>query len=311
MNNQSGGPMRGPRFDQYESPSFRSILTSLGLWCVALITPVLAFYFFILTEDYASLAPFLIILCCGLIVLCCGAFYVLYKRQKEYAASYQARRDEAAIKIFNAVRSSSDEQKFAIFLRPFYTTDKIKSREMIPVPVQVQGPSGPITIMNPVPMEHGLEDAIVKAFSRTMPVVALGKPGETFGVGRILVDEESWQKAATQLMDHAALIIFQPSSHPGSFWEVKQIVLDHYLCKTVFIMPPDPQGWKELRGDWELLKKNMASSGITLPEYQADGLLFSVDAKGQCISEKLRLGFPGNLLEMFIRLSSPVIRGRG
>jgi hypothetical protein len=302
--------MRGPRFDQHVSPSFRSILTSLGLWCVALITPVLAFYFVILTEDYASLAPFLIILCCGLIVLCCGAFYVLYKRHKEYVASYQARRDEAAIKIFNAVRSSSDEQ-FAIFLRPFYTTNKIKSREMIPVPVQVQGPSGQITIMNQVPIEHPLEDTLVTAFRWTMPVVALGKPGETFGVGRILVDEESWQKAATQLMDHAALIIFQPSSHPGSFWEVKQIVLDHYLCKTVFIMPPDPQGWKELRGDWELLKKNMASSGITFPEYQADGLLFSVDRKGQYISEKLRLGLPGNLLETFIRLSSPVIRGRG
>lgn len=32
--------MRAARFDQYEFPSFRLILTSLGLWCVALMTPL-------------------------------------------------------------------------------------------------------------------------------------------------------------------------------------------------------------------------------------------------------------------------------
>ena len=164
----------------------------------------------------------------------------------------------------------------------------------------------------PVIVEHHLEDAIVQAFRHTMPVVALGKPGETFGVGRILADEDSWQKAATELMDRAALIIFQPSSRPGSFWEMKQIMVHRYLSKTVFIMPPDPDPkWKELRGDWDLLKKNMASSGITFPKYGADGSLFSVDAKGRCISEKLRLDSTGKLLETFVRLSSPVIRGRG
>lgn len=160
-------------------------------------------------------------------------------------------------------------------------------------------------------LEHRLEDAVVKAFRRTMPVVALGKPGETFGVGRILTDENSWKKAATELMDRAALIIFQPSSRPGSFWEMNQIMLRPYLRKTVFIMPPNPAKWKELRGDWDLLKENIAASGITFPDYKADGLLFSVDAKGQCISEKLRLDSTRKLLETFIRLSSPVIHGRG
>jgi hypothetical protein len=100
------------------------------------------------------------------------------------------------------------------------------------------------------------------------------------------VDEDGWQKAATELMDRAALIIFQPSSRPGSFWEMNEIMLHRYLSKAVFIMPPDPAGWKELRGDWTLLEKNMASSGITLPDYRAEGLLFCIDAKGQCIIAK-------------------------
>ena len=137
----------------------------------------------------------------------------------------------------------------------------------------------------PLILEHRLEDAIVKAFRRIMPVVALGKPGETFGVGRILTDEDSWQKAATELMDRAALLIFQPSSRPGSLWEMNQIMLHRHLSKTVFIMPPNPAKWKQLRGDWDLLKENIASSGITFPEYGADGLLFSVDLRASALAK--------------------------
>lgn len=290
--------MGATRFDQYRSSSFRSIFTWFGLWCVALITPILAFYFLFLIDGYALLAP-------ALIILCCGASYVLYKRNKEYVASYQERRDEAAIKIFNAVRMSNCEQSFAIFLRPFYTMDKIRATQPVMIPIQAGASMTFITVEE----NHLLEDAVVKAFRRTMPIVALGKPGETFGVGRILVDEDSWQKAATELMSRAALIIFQPSSRPGSLWEMNEIILHRYLNKTVFIMPPHKKPWKELTEDWELLRKSMASDGITIPEYQADGLLFSVDAKGRCIREKLRLDSAGKLLNTFIRLSSPVITG--
>jgi hypothetical protein len=289
--------MRRARFDEYEFPSFRSILASVGLWCVALLTLALAIYCFF--TNYARLVLLLLI-------ILFGVSYVLYKRRKEHVASYQARRDKAAIETFNAVKSSSDKKKFAVFLRPFYTTDKIKSTEMITIPTQTGGS----TTFTQVPVEHPLEDTIVKAFRYTMPVVALGKPGETFGVGRILVEDDVWQKAATELMDRAALIIFQPSSRPGSFWEMNEIMLHRYLSKTVFIVPPYPARWKELREDWNLLKKNMTSSGITLPDYRAEGLAFCVDAKGQSISEKLRLDSPKKLLETFIRLSSPIIRGR-
>jgi hypothetical protein len=58
-----------------------------------------------------------------------------------------------------------------------------------------------------MPVEYKLEDTIVEAFRHTMPVVALGKPGETFGIGRILVDEESWQRSASELMHRASLLM--------------------------------------------------------------------------------------------------------
>ena len=104
--------MRRARFDEYEFPSFRSILASVGLWCVALLTLALAIYCFF--NDYAPLVLLLIILF--------GVSYVLYKRHKEHIDSYQARRDKAAIKIFNAEKSSRDEKKFCVLLRPYYTT---------------------------------------------------------------------------------------------------------------------------------------------------------------------------------------------
>ena len=294
--------MGAVRFDQYESPSFRTILKRLGLWCTAFLTPLLALILAVSELDasyFIGLAPFLT-------ELCLGASYLLYQEHKEAAASYQMRRDKAAIALFNAA-ISGDQQKFAVFLRPFYTTDKIYTNQTIIVSQQW----GTTTIIIP----HKLEDTLVEAFRSTLPVVALGKPGETFGVGRILVDEDSWQKAASELMQRASLLICLPSSRPGSHWEMNQITLNHYLSKTVFIMPPNPPSsfrtWKGLKEDWDLLKQQVGSKGITIPEYKTDGLLFSVDATGQCITEKFSLNSTRKLLEAFIRLSSPVIRGWG
>jgi hypothetical protein len=301
--------MRVVRFDQYESPSSRTILKRLGLWCVALLTPPLAFLFIGLVPDTAELwltaaaALFLV-------AMWLGALSVLNQEYKEAAASYQMRRDKSALTLFNAVISGG-QQKFAVFLRPFYTTDKIYTNQTIMVAQQ----QGGTTIMVPqVIGQHKLEDTLVEAFRSTLPVVALGKPGETFGVGRVLVDEDSWQKAAYELMQRASLVICLPSSRPGSLWEMNQIMLNHYFSKTVFIMPPNPPSfrtWKNLKEDWDLLKQEVASKGITIPEYKTDGLLFSVDATGQCVTEKLSLDSTRTLLETFIRLSSPVIRGWG
>jgi len=140
--------MGAVRFDQYESPSFRTILKRLGLWCTAFLAPLLALILAVseLNEFYfIGLAPFLT-------VLCLGASYLLYQEYKEAAASYQMRRDKAAIALFNAAMSG-DQQKFAVFLRPFYTTDKIYTNQTIIVSQQW----GTTTIIIP----HNLEDTLV------------------------------------------------------------------------------------------------------------------------------------------------------
>jgi hypothetical protein len=301
--------MRAVRFDQYESPSFRTILKRLGLWCTVLLTALAAVI--VAGTEFEEFYFIGLIAAPLLIVAFLGASYLLYREYKEAAASYQMRRDKAAIALFNAVMSG-DQQKFAVFLRPFYTTDKIYTNQMALVPQQ----SGGTIIMVPqVVGQHKLEDTLVEAFRSTLPLVALGKPGETFGVGRILVDEDSWQKAASDLMQRASLLICLPSSRPGSNWEMNQIMLNHYFSKTVFIMPPNPPSsfrtWKDLKEDWDLLKQQVGIKGITIPEYKTDGILFSIDTTGQCITERFSLNSMQKLLETFIRLSSPVIRGWG
>jgi hypothetical protein len=240
-------------------------------------------------------------------------------------AARQAERDQAAIILFNEVRSGGQE-KFAVFLRPFYTTGQIETTETFRTSQESGGSNAPVPIaIEPVATEeihYPLENTIVDALFKTLPVVALGKPGEAFGVGRILVDENNWQSAASELMSRASLIICLPSSHPGSHWEMNQILQNHYLSKTVFIMPPDHRaavvggvpitrfgGWKPLHEDWGLLKQQMASDGITIPPYQVEGLFFSLDAKG-CITEKLRLNSPRKLRKIFLQLSSPDNRAR-
>jgi hypothetical protein len=103
-----------------------------------------------------------------------------------------------------------------------------------------------------------------------------------------------------------------PSCRPGSQWEMDEIIRNKYLTKTVFLMPPDPsfRRWKELREDWDLVEKRMAANNITIPQCGRDGLLFAVDATGQCATEKLQLESPKHLLKAITRLSSPVVSSK-
>ena len=234
-------------------------------------------------------------------VLYFGTCYLLYKKKKKYDAAYQARRDEAAIKLFNAARSGEVE-KFAVFLRPFYTTDKIAQNEYVNEFVTEGGQ----TRIQQHTIRHPLEETIVEALRYTMQVIALGKPGETRGVGRILVDDANWQSAASELMSRALLLICVPSSRPGTRWELNEIIETHYLRKTVFVMPPDQSlwGWTEIRDGWVLVSQQMAAYGIAIPQYDKDGLLFSINARDQCTTEKLYLNSERDLNETFIRLST-------
>jgi len=197
---------------------------------------------------------------------------IVYHRMRRIG---QKQRNSYAHCIFNAVRSG-EIQSFGIFLRPFYTTDRIRVR----VPASYQG--GNVT--------YFLEDQLVAALKKTIPIVALGRLDEA-GVGRILTDDD-WQHVAFSLIDHASLIICIPSMRCGTKRELDYIMHNGFLRRTIFLMPPDDRilfKFKTLREDWRAVSDYMASNGINLPEYLPAGLLFSINAKGEYIKEKLDL----------------------
>jgi hypothetical protein len=213
------------------------------------------------------------------------------------AAYYQANkirqrgRDEDAIQIFNAASS----REFCVYLRPFYVTKKIRAF--------VRDDSGSV--------EWDLENRIIGALQ--LPVIALGKPGEALGVGRILVDEEAWKSAISELTKRAALIICVPSSHPGSLWELNHLIESEYLTKTLFLMPPSEASPKEMQQDWAQLVESMRIKGIAFPNYRPrawwapylkphDGTLFAVDPAGGCVADRFLLRSTRSIAKAIERL---------
>ena len=130
--------------------------------------------------------------------VCLVSFVLLPVFRRLLRTSEQKRRDEYALALFTAVRSG-EVAKFAVFLRPFYITGNITFEVS-------GGPQG-------APTRFDIEEILINALA--MPVLALGNPGEAYGVGRILENEDSWKSAVSNLMRQASLILCMPSGRPG------------------------------------------------------------------------------------------------
>ncbi len=219
--------------------------------------------FFVLRD---SIVSFCIAMLFGL-----AAWWTYHK----YKAASQDRRDWDAALLFNAVKSGN-VKTFCVFLRPFYVTNQISET------TYTYSGSPPQNLQT-----YELEDAFIRAFDTIMPVVALGKPGEVFGVGRILVDENAWKKSASELMRRASLILCIPSMRPGSQWELDLIIQNGYLNKTVFLMPPE--FYKRDKQDWTLVREHMRNNGLTIPRYISHGMFFSINANGVCFTERFAM----------------------
>jgi hypothetical protein len=232
---------------------------------------------------------------------------VFYSRVQKLV---QKRRDDFALTVFDEARAGN-VGKFALFLRPFYVTGKLHLQVMVPTTVN---PANYSTQTYTV-LDYKLEETIISGFKKLMPIVALGKPGEVQGVGRILMSENTWKDAASELLRHSSLILCIPSSHPGTVWELDEIIRNGYLSKAVFLMPSDPSDpskkffskkWKTMIDDWNLAAAHMRSHGLVIPEYREDGLLFAVKSPVGCFIEKLDLSSPRHLRKAILRLSSPL-----
>ena len=134
-------------------------------------------------------------------------------------------------------------------------------------------------------MTTDFERVLAEAAEKGLPLVALGRPGEQIGAGRIMTSEERW-KEDIELLATAALVIFLfPSTRPGTLWETDWLMQHAMIKKTIFVMPPmrkksiffksggQTYDWRSI---WPELVSTIRNRGIEFPKYEDKGELFTL-----------------------------------
>jgi hypothetical protein len=148
---------------------------------------------------------------------------------------------------------------------------------------------------------YDLERQFVRAGGRKCPIIALGKPGEAIGVGRILTDDASWRKLITTLIEKAQIILCVPSTRSGTRWELDYIVDNNHTRKTVFIMPPESPGFSiwskkaDFSKEWLDVQSYMRDHKLVAPDYVKSGQLFKVRSLSEPGSEPRCTTYPMDL----------------
>ncbi len=228
----------------------------------------------------------LILLLVGAILQACNVLWV------------QRRRNRFAHLLDEQVRRGEYQGGFSLYLRPFASTGRVR----LPNPRRISGVSFLATFFEPRHLE--LERVLSDALAMQGPLIALGKPGEHLGAGRLPADEKEWQQIVARLASAARAILVLPSHHPGTLWEISWLKQNGLFSRCVFLMPPGyalgPESSPEL---WRQAAAALARIGILLPAHSPAGALFTLTIRGfPCNREPLDLTNEKGLRTAFGRL---------
>jgi len=225
--------------------------------------------------------------------LCAIFFNYLARRlgQKSY--------DISSSQLYSEI-VAGEHREFSIYLRPFYITNKVYEQGVV---VPLLSPTA--YLRDP---SYRLEIQLVKALRPVGPVIALGRPGEAIGVGRVLTSEQTWKPVVAKLMGEARYIICVPSGRPGTLWELGEIFNRGFQPKAIFVMPPasrvglfrKPVG---IEADWAELVTAMRPSGVYFPSYNPKGSLFIFDSSSRIKSADFALSSPRKLRKHILKLT--------
>lgn len=166
--------------------------------------------------------------------------------------------------------------KFSLYLRPFKITNKVRMVN--------EDYSSNLFDMERYdePASVDFEEIFAEAASLSAPLIALGRPGEAIGAGRIATNDENWKERFARLAALAERIYVVPSSNLGTKWEIEALVANGYLKKSVFLCPPANTNKLNVHrnSNWETGTRNLP---IEMPPYAAAGLFFRVDDSGQLL----------------------------
>jgi len=196
----------------------------------------------------------------------------------------QARSDRAAARILQALHSDPDARvpDFVVYLRAFETTRHLG----IPLYLQLQKLLGMANLT-----VNDVENYVSQAVARLGPLVALGRPGEAFGAGRIITTDQEWKQDIMLLLRRCRAILLIPSHREGTLWEIESIYRGGLLEKCILLMPPYSRKAADTSERWCHAQKAAATLGLELPDYQKSGMLFTLNGTGKVSAvEPLILG---------------------
>lgn len=190
--------------------------------------------------------------------------------EQSYKRWHQKLRDGRARTIFRQAKQGTAGD-YSLYIRAFETTGQMAYDD---------GSGLPFFGVDARPDQTvDLEAALAEVVEAEIPMVALGEPGEHFGVGRIKTTDQQWQDDLRVLAEKALVLFAIPSDRPGTLWELDFIREQGFLRKTVFIMPPKAQRkampWAE---KWQQITSGVKH--LQLPPYEKHGLVFALKDDG-------------------------------
>lgn len=208
-------------------------------------------------------------------------------------------RDLRAGRIWAALQRGETPPPYTLYLRPFASTGAF---EEMGASFAIGGGGATAALMG---AKLELEAQVERAVRPLGPMVALGKPLEHIGAGRILVDEHSWKDAIHALMAHARLVIMLPSSRLGTLEEIEMILGSGIIRRTVLIDPPNVARAKRFdhKSEWDQVQQAFAARGYTVPEEtQLGRLLFFGAQREPLFKERLDIDAEDRIERLFQRV---------
>jgi len=129
-----------------------------------------------------------------------------------------SRHSLAKMQVYEDITEISN-QRFCLFLRAFKEDHFFFGKNQIG------------------PYELSPELAAFKELDAILPVLKVEDPAETAinpGVNKVYLDD-NWKNHVLDLMSKASLILMKPATTEGVQWELKQIINNRYVNKTIFI----------------------------------------------------------------------------
>lgn len=128
---------------------------------------------------------------------------------------------------------AADPRPSALYLRSF-------ADDSLPLPT-IASARRPLFELFSLRGADPFEESVAWELNSYAPVVAVGRPGGTLrslGAAREHLAQESWRDEIADRMREARVIVLAPGETDGLAWELRAIVHDGHLAKTLFVFPP-------------------------------------------------------------------------